>query len=51
MDFDTQHKNTNLENKLLRDLNVLRVYHLNSKATDLLQLVDILLGASVRSQK
>lgn len=43
MDFDTEHKNTNLENTLYKEIKVRRVYHLNSKATDLLQLVDLLL--------
>lgn len=48
MDFDTEHKNNNLENLLYKDLNVLRVFHMNSKAVDLLQLVDVLLWSSLR---
>jgi hypothetical protein len=43
LDFDTEHKKNNIENSILKELNINRVYHLNSKSTDMLQLVDILL--------
>jgi len=48
LDFDTEHKKNNIENSILKGLEVNRVYHLNSKSTDMLQLVDILLWSSVR---
>jgi len=51
LDFDTEHKRNNLENTLEKDLGILRVFHLDSKSTDLLQLVDLLLATSVRWSK
>ncbi len=51
MDFDTEHKKINIENTIQKETNILRVYHLDSKATDLLQLVDILLWVSQRWEK
>ncbi len=51
MDFDTEHKKINIENTIKKETNILRVYHLDSKATDLLQLVDILLWANTRWTK
>lgn len=51
LDFDTEHKKTNLENILEKWLKICRVFHLDSKSTDLLQLVDLLLATSVRWKK
>lgn len=51
LDFDTEHKKYNLENNLTKKLWILRVFQLDSKSTDLLQLTDLLLATTVRWEK
>jgi hypothetical protein len=43
LDFESSHKNINIENLILKETNICRCFHFNSKTTDLLQLSDLLL--------
>jgi len=48
LDFETSHKNINIENLIRKNTRICRCYHFNSKATDLLQMSDLLLGCSMK---
>ena len=51
VDFDTAHKATHFESYIRRETGILRCYQLDSRTVNCLQLVDLVLGAWVRSQR
>lgn len=48
LDFETNHKNINIENLVYKNTKIVRIFHFNSKAVDLLQLSDLLLWCSMK---
>ena len=50
MDMDTNHKNLNIQNQIKSATKILRCYHSDSKAFDMLQLTDLLLQCAIKAE-
>jgi len=50
MDFDSNHKNINIQNQITNSTNIIRCYHADSKMFDMLQLCDVLLQCAIKME-